>query len=130
MKADRWRVAHADKRRRQDVLAGVLLHVIETAGAIDFALDNLSHRNHVINEVQHGTIVIAIGHVEDGTATEVAEIVRLSSRRGIEGCAIKHHENAPIARASFDDRRRKAQQRAVVVVETFGHYDVLLCCPS
>jgi hypothetical protein len=59
------------------VLAGVLLHVIETAGAIDFAFDNLPDRYHVINEVQDGTIVVAFGDLHDGTAAQAAQIVRL-----------------------------------------------------
>ena len=83
-------------------------------------------RNHVINEVQHGTIVIAVGHIEDGTATEVAEIGQLLSRRGIERRAIEHHEVAPIAHTGLNDRCRETQKRAVVVIETFCHFVTLV----
>ena len=66
--------AHAEQpieRRRQHVLAGVLLHVIEAARPVDLAVHDLAGASAVPDDDVHDRAVVAIDHVDDAAPPSV-----------------------------------------------------------
>ncbi len=88
MEADRPDLQQAVERRRQHVLAGVLLHVLEAARPIDPPAHRTA-RNLPFDHV-HDAAVVFVDDVDDAGAAERAGIERLAAGRGIEGRAVEH----------------------------------------
>ena len=74
------------ENRREQVLPGVLLHVIETAGPVDLR-GNFDGCNRSIEDVRYA--VFFIGHLDDVRAAQGAEIEGLAARGRIEGGAVQ-----------------------------------------
>src|SRR5205085_11598800 len=105
-------------------LAGMLLHMIETARPVNATVD-VAARHRSINEMKHA-IILAILHIEDVGVAKLSEIVGLAARRWVKQGLIEN--NAP-ARAEghfrgFSDRfaaehlRREIIQERIVVIES------------
>jgi len=88
MKALGAHATRALKRRGQDVLPGVLLHVVEPPRPVDDAGDGLSRlqwsRHHVSDDV-----VIAIHNLKHGVAAEGTRVEGLTAGRGIKRCPVE-----------------------------------------
>jgi hypothetical protein len=87
-----------EKRRGEQVLAGVLLHVVEAAlpvnGAADRACGDL-----LVGEV-YECLVVALQHLHNGGAAKSAGIMRLAARCWIKRGAVEHHLPAGIFRSA------------------------------
>src|SRR5713226_1760808 len=118
MHSTRLRTQGAQTRLRQDVLTGVLLHVIEAAQPIHRALycPLQALRNHV-----HDPVLLVFEHVDHGEIIQRPGVVGLSSRGRVEGCAIEDHADMGITGMHVDDRRVELTQVAVRVVQTVRH---------
>ena len=116
------------KDGRQQMLAGVLLHVVETAGPVDAALD-LAEFHGSINDVEDS--VLGIADIDYVGITQLAEIVRLATGRRIEGGSIQddfpsrslgHREGRNQSRLRTYDSCGEFRFECVVVIEpTRGH---------
>ena len=72
-----------------DVLAGVLLHVVETAGPVDGAGNGLADFHFFFAGVEnHAAFFMDVRH---GNAVHRAVVGRLSAALGIESGAVQHH---------------------------------------
>ncbi len=101
------------------MLTGVLLHVIEPSYHVYLPNEHRSngHADRFGEQVRDA--IVFIDHVDDGDTTERAEIVRLPTRRGIEGGAIEIHLLS-VARDVAHDGGESIETR-VSVVQPVGH---------
>jgi hypothetical protein len=120
---------------RQDVLPGVLLHMIETARPIDAAVD-LTFSQLPFNDVRDRAVV-SIDDVDHPCAAEIAHVVRLPARRRIERGAIEHgHEpsldsagdrpGTPLDALDADHRRVELLRVRIGVVDAIGFHPSII----
>jgi hypothetical protein len=112
-----------DERLRQNVLAGVLLYVVQPARPINSSSnDRIARRRETLHDVKHATFTIidALGHAR---AVERARVAGLSAAGRIKSRAIEH-DRAP----ATDTFRRvdyasfKLDQMRVVIIEAFSRW--------
>ncbi len=116
VEADRLGAEQGDEHGREQVLAAVLLHVVESPGPVDEALDFI----HGHRRGQAVTDLLAlVDDVDHGNALNPARVVRLSARSRIERRPVQI-DFARIA-APLDDARPKLFEVGVAVVEALGH---------
>ncbi len=124
MEADGPDVRQPIEGRRQNVLAGVLLHVVEPACPVDRAGYCLPHAHRGrIRSVDHvsDVAVLEIENVDDGPGAELPSIEGLAPGGWIEGCAIERHlDVAGGLRHASDDGLEDSCVR-FVVVEAIRH---------
>jgi len=100
VEAQRPRAAHAQNRRGQHVLSGVLLHVIEAAGPIDLAVDVLAWcQTRLLDDVSDPAVFL-IEHIDDPQAAQCPGVERLTAGGGIEGRPVER--DRPAVAARFD----------------------------
>ena len=107
------------ERGRQDVLAGVLLHVIEPACSVDGALHVRAGRDYAIENVQD--LVALIHNVDDASLAERACVERLTARGRIEGGTIQDRRRLAIQIAHVHNACVELQHAGVGVIEALGH---------
>jgi hypothetical protein len=100
--------------------------VIEPAHRVDLTVNYRSHGDGIAGEVQDGTIILAVQHVDDLATSEVAAIERLSAGCRIERGAIEDDEGTAPEGAGFDHGSGESKERAVAIVEAFGHASVIV----
>ena len=105
-------VQQAIEGRRQHVLAGVLLHVIEAAGPVDRAADPRGVRR-AIDDMQDPPIV-GVDDVQDLRARQRADVERLAARGRIERRPIEDDGDLPLVDRLLDDVRVELAQVGVV----------------
>src|SRR6185503_10528925 len=89
-KASRWCIEEGDKGLRQDVLASVLLHMIEPASPVDAPFDILAARGcRALHDVQDAVVTV-VNTLNNARAVQYSGVARLSSASWIEGGAIKN----------------------------------------
>ena len=118
------------EHRRKKVLAGMLLHVIETARPLHATL-NWSGREFAIDDMQN--VIFGVAHIENFGVAEPSKIVRLAAGRGIKRRAIEQYFPGR-HRARFrgdrgggfaaEDFRLELLQVRIVVVEAAGCHGV------
>src|SRR5258708_7929822 len=124
--------------RRQHVLTGVLLHVIEAAWPVDDAvrvLANMQRRSllrpgpsklgpytYTFKDVQNVAGVIVLD-VDDADAAERADVERLAARCGIERGAIEHGHGPAVARLDARHDAVELPGVRVGVIQTLRHGD-------
>ena len=129
MKALGPNAAHLIDRRGEHVLAGVLLHVLEPAGPVDVARDDLDGR---VADPTHGDLDLALDQVDDRAvlplddvehagAAERAGVEGLAARRRVERGAIEHDARAASGVADAHQPGVEGLEIRVEVVETLGH---------
>ena len=82
MKADRLRAEHPIEDRGEEVLTGVLLHVIKSARPVDLSLDRLADLEHPIglrSDHMDDPAVVLVNDIDDRPAAERAGVERLSA---------------------------------------------------
>ncbi len=109
----------------EQVLAGVLLHVVEAAAPVDDAGggaggdQGIGGRGEVV-----GDAIALIDDVEDGDAAEGAGVEGLAAGGGVEGRAVEVGDAA--IGGGFEDQRGKIAQVGIGVIETVGHGDIAI----
>ena len=86
VEADGVEVEQLLEDRGQQVLAGVLLHVIEAAGPIDGALDRLARQG---RGKAVGDAIVLVHHIDHRDAADGAGIEGLPAGGGVEGGAVE-----------------------------------------
>ena len=89
---------------REQVLAGVLLHVVEAARPVDDAGDPVA-RQRCLEDM--GDAIALVHHVQDGDAAEPAGVERLAAGGGVEGGAVEVDPAAVGVRWPRRRRRRR-----------------------
>ena len=87
MEGDRGQAEAFLKHGRQQMLAGVLLHVVETAGPVDAAI-GFAEFDGLIHHVDDS--VLGVANIDDVGIAHLAEVVGLASGRRIEGSLIQN----------------------------------------
>jgi hypothetical protein len=99
VEADRFRLGHADEGLGEDVLAGVLLHVVEAARPVNLARRH-ARRDGRIEHVQHRFVALAHDNVHHPRRLipleQTACVVRLPPRRGVEIRLRQPHRRPPV----------------------------------
>ena len=106
------------ERGGEQVLAVVLLHVIEPASPVDLGRD-LAGVQRLGEEVQHRAIPL-LG-VEDLHTAQRPPIAGLAAPFGIERAAIQDCGGPPIQLADLQHAGAKGPEVGVLEVETLGH---------
>ena len=114
--ADRAVAEELVQHGREEVLAGVLLHVVEAAGPVHAAV-----HGRPVDRVgeQVGDAVTLVHDVHHRGAAEGPGVVRLAARGGIEGGAVEVYSAAAVG--TVHDGGVEVAQVGVGVVEAEGH---------
>ena len=110
----------------EDVLSGMLLHVVTATGGVDLAMDAASglevseRRFEVVND----SPVFRVGHFGDAeflaTGNNPTRVVDLAAAGGIEGRAIKDYGRT-VSSGKLFDFGIEVVKEGIVVVEAVGH---------
>jgi hypothetical protein len=116
------RAEQLDESLRENVLPGVLLHVVEAARPIDAAAHlGPFGRGVALYDVEHA-LRLSVDALDDAGAAERAGVRRLPAAGRVEGRAVERDGRAAVVRArQGQDARVELGQVRVVVVEPFGH---------
>ena len=123
-------IEETNERRRQHVLAGVLLYVVAAAGGVDLSVDTGSgleilHGLDVVNDAA----VFRVGHFSDAEfrvsvrsidGGDPSRVVDLAAAGGIERTAVEN-QGGTWGVEDFADFGVEVVKEGVVVVETVGH---------
>ena len=104
----------------QHVLAGMLLHVIETAYPVDAPLDPRSDGQRRVHHVPHLAVLVHI-YVHNVRAAQRARVVGLPAAGGVKRTAIQTHAPRVPLRLARQHRRVKFLQIGIVVIQSLRH---------
>ena len=102
-------VIQVDEHGGEEVLTGVLLHVVESATPIDLALD-LRERKRLLEDMNDPPILIE--NVGDGQSTDASGVVRLTARCRIESRLVQHY-----AQTAFKNARPEGSAIRIFVIK-------------
>jgi hypothetical protein len=109
------------ERRREHVLPGVLLHVIETARPVDTPHDaRTGCQRATLDDVQH-VAPLVVDDVHDARGVQRAGIERLPSGGRVEGGAVQPDDLPAVGRPDVEHGRLELRRVAVSVVDAFSH---------
>ena len=111
-----------EQRAREQVLCGVLRHVLATAPPLDRAGDFGARleRRRTLDDV-HDRAVLGLLRVEHGDPGERAVITELATGFGIERGLIEHDRRAILVRGQCYDLGGEALRERVVVIQPKSH---------
>jgi len=110
---------HALKCGRQEMLAVVLLHVIEAPVPVDFAVYLFGVPACGVHQVEH--LAIPLLGIDHGGPIEGAAVSRLTASLGIKRASVQDDGELAIALHRSDDSRVKAPQVRIGEVKSLGH---------
>ena len=109
---------------RADVLARMLLHVVEAARPVDLAGDALSHFKGLVTKVRDDAVfLVDLEHVR---LAQNAGVIRLAAALGVEGRLREHNGVAALDSVAGDDGGGKALLKGIFIVEFSCFHGVLL----
>ena len=124
VEANRLRLGHTNEGLRQDVLAGVLLHVVEAARPVDFARRHARRDGHV-EHVQHRFVALAHDNVYHPrhllALFQDAGVVGLPPRRGVEIGQRQPHRRTPRDLRRLHHLGRKRHRVTIPIISPLAH---------
>ena len=109
---------------RADVLARMLLHVVEAARPVDLAGDALSHLEGLVTKVRDDAVfLVNLKHVR---LAQNAGVIRLAAALGVEGRLREDNGVAALHLVAGDDGGGKALLKGIFIVEFSCFHGVLL----
>jgi hypothetical protein len=124
MKGHGVQIAGFYERPGEHVLSRVLLHVIESTVPVDRAVDVPRRWRTTFHGVQH-RLALALLHIDDGEASDAANIRRLSARGGVEiGLVQVHGMSAAVQRLRTHDDTTELRGVGIVEVQLFRFRDL------
>src|SRR6478609_10858239 len=124
VEADSRHIEQPDKRSREQVLAGVLLHVVTSSRGIDGAMNLRSQSQRLRRKVKDASVFF-VGNFSDGNLLAVGcqrtEIVYLAAAGRIEGGTVEHKGRPAIALERFHHASVKVVEERIVIVEAVSH---------
>ena len=107
-------VIGAAQHAGDDMLAGVLLHVVESPGPVDAAGDGLSHgEGPVAGVIDDAVLFVDIQHLR---LTQGAVIGALSAALGIEGGAVEDQLPLLLVGGAVQHRGLKLAEKGILIV--------------
>ena len=97
-----------------DVLAGVLLHVVEASRPVDGAHYSLPDLHFLFTGVENDPALFV--DIRHGDAVHLSVVGRLSAALGIEGGAVQHHFEAAFGLLAGEDRGCEFFQKRVLII--------------
>ena len=94
MKTFRSRTGHAIEGGGEDVLAGVLLHVLEPAGPVDRTVHGAGLEL-TLHDVQDG-VIATLDHVDDPGGAKTTGVERLAARGWIKRSAVEYNRRPAV----------------------------------
>ena len=102
-----------------DVLAGVLLHMVKAAGPVDGAVDGGPHGQGPVAGVEHQAVPLL--DVQHRRAAQVAVVRRLAAALRVKGRAVQGHKICvPLAGPAVGDDGVELLQKCVPVIQLLG----------
>ena len=118
VEADGFGGEGADAGLGEDVLAGVLLHVVEAAGPVQAPVDFTGGQ---FGGQQVERAFVGRLDVQDGDVVEVAEVAGLAAALRVEGGAVEDHGGLAIYLQALHNASTKLAQIRIIVVQKVGH---------
>src|SRR4030095_5991830 len=117
MKRPCFRSASLNECLREDMLAAMLLHVVESPRSIDNSGDILARfeRASWLDQVVDDVSFI-FEHIGNRSAAQRTGIVRLTAARRIEGGLVKNNAVAPLRWPNLYNGRREVEQAGILEV--------------
>ena len=103
-----------------DMLSGVLLHMVEAAGPVQRTGDGAADFHRLVAGVENDTALFM--NIGDMGAAQGAVVRRLAAALGVEGGAVQRDGKAALGRLAAQDRGGEFLQKGVGVVELFGFH--------
>ena len=108
------------RRLRQNVLTGMLLHMVETPGPVYRTLHllidiELGHPLHLVQD-----LIVLLKHISNRLSTYVPKVVRLASGSRVERGGRQLNNRSVWGLPQINDPARKLGQKRVGIVESFG----------
>ena len=114
MKARVVAVVGGAQHSADDVLTGVLLHVVKAPGPVDFPVDDLTHGQCPVTGVENHAVLLL--HIQNHRAAQGAVVGGLTAALGVEGGLIQLNQPFFAPRAAGDHLRVKFPEKSVGVV--------------
>jgi hypothetical protein len=105
-KTQRWRVEQLDESRRENVLARMLLQMIQASQPIDFAVDRVAHLRHRSLNNMQDTIVLRVDAINYASISKRARVCGLPTARRIECGTIQRDCDLTIVELTQTDDAR------------------------
>ena len=118
MHGTRLRLHRLEKRLREYMLTGVLLHVVESPRPVDRAGHGACER--CGDQVEHAVLTV-FDHVRHRYPTQRTGIVRLAAGRRIEGGAVEDHRQSVAMGLRREHGRVELREVAISVVQPLCH---------
>src|SRR5207249_6102682 len=120
VEAQRPRRRHLHERAREEVLAVVLLHVIEPARAVHAAVDAVAIAgNRAVEDVEDRSVLL--DHRDDRRAPERSRVPRLAAAFRVEGGAIEDNGRTIVVAPPRDHGGVELEEIGVLPVEPLSH---------
>ena len=107
-------VVGAAEHTGDDMLAGMLLHMVEAPRPVELAVDGIAHRQRLIAGVGDDAALFA--DILHRSTAQHAEVAGLTAALGIEGGGIQHHGEAALALLAGEDGGLKRTQKGVLII--------------
>ncbi len=120
MEAHRFRVGNLDERLRQNMLAGVVLHMVEAARPVDLTAHGVGFQR-FFEYVEHRMIGVTDDHIHDRDIIERSGIVGLAAAGGVEVGLIQNDRWQRLVLRALNDPRFKGCGVRIRIVQA-------LCC--
>ena len=98
----------------EDVLAGMLLHMVKAPGPVQFSGDDCSDFQGFVHIVENHAVFFV--HIRDGRAAQRAVVGRLSAALWVKGGAAQHGGIAVFAALAVQHGGGEALQKGVGIV--------------
>ena len=105
MQADRHAAEHAPDRAGDHVVRRMLLHVVEAARPVDFAVHLRADRKRPVGQMQN--VAVHDLHVQNACGIDRAGIERLTARGWVKRAAVEPHVEAVAHGRARNDPRVK-----------------------
>src|SRR5205814_3453821 len=103
------------------MLAGVLLHVIESARPVDCSVYGIADLERAVLHYVGDRPAVIVDNIDHAQPPQGPGVERLAARRGIEGRAIERDAKSIAGALDAGDGRFELAQGRIVVVEAVGH---------
>ena len=120
MEADGPGLVQAVEGSRQDVLPGVLLHVIDAPGPVHAPVHARPRRQRLLHHVPD-SLIVQVDDIDDLDAAEDARVERLPAGGRVERGAVEDDDGAAVDVVAVEDGGVELRAAGIGVVDAFGH---------
>ena len=114
MKAGVVAVVGGAQHPADDVLSGVLLHVVKAPGPVDFPVDELTHGQCPVTGVENHAVLLL--HIQNHRAAQGAVVGGLTAALGVEGGLIQLNQPFFPLGTAIDHHPVKFPQKCIFII--------------